>query len=504
MTVLEPAAQAFADAAAQPPFMFQLPLATGRAKLVELQSGSVEKPDVETTDLDVDTSPSHRVPVRVVRPRDTEGDLPVILYLHAGWAFGDVVTHDRLVRELADGVDAAVVFPSFSLSPEAQYPTALEEIYAVAEWIDGEGASLGLDSSRIAVAGDSAGGNMATAITIMTKQRGGPKFVHQMLLYPTLDANFDTPSYREFADRVHVCRDHMQWLWDQYVPDATRRSEITAAPLRYGRRPRRVAARDHHHCRSRRRPRRRRGIRQQAPAGGSAHHRIRYLGTIHDFMFLDALKSTEAGSRRRGTSHQLAADLFRTGEGPRDPCHRRPRRTRPPPRYKVALLTWIGIYPVIAVLLAASGTKIGRYPVAVRALVLTACVIPIMTWLVMPLLTRVAAGGCTAKEIAKVTDDTRPRSSCVEERRDQCEHFGGPLRHAHVRRPGSTASCASGRSSNISTTSDSGEKSRSPKSSRVGACSDRSSSVQPGNSCTIVDVWAANSSKCSGSGATAS
>src|SRR5205085_6524123 len=91
---------------------------------------------------------------------------------------------------------------------------------------------LGLDPSRIAIAGDSAGGNLATAITIMAKQRGGPKFVHQMLLYPTLDASFDTPSYLEFATGYNVRRDHMQWLWDQYLPDATQRSEITAAPLR--------------------------------------------------------------------------------------------------------------------------------------------------------------------------------------------------------------------------------------------------------------------------------
>jgi acetyl esterase/lipase len=313
MTVLEPAAQAFADAAAQPPFMFQLPLATGRAKLVELQSTGVDKPDVETTDLFVDTSPSHRVPVRVVRPRDTKGDLPVILYLHAGWAFGDVVTHDRLVRELATGVDAAVVFPSFSLSPEAQYPTALEEIYAVAEWIDGEGPRLGLDSSRIAIAGDSAGGNMATAITIMAKQRGGPRFVHQMLLYPTLDASFDTPSYLEFATGFNVRRDHMQWLWDQYVPDAAQRTEITAAPLRavvedlVGLPPATIitaevdVVRDDGEAYSEK-------LRQAGvPVTG-----VRYLGTIHDFMFLDALKSTEAARAGVAQAIDSLQTSFRT------------------------------------------------------------------------------------------------------------------------------------------------------------------------------------------------
>jgi acetyl esterase/lipase len=295
MTVLEPAAQTVVDAAAQPPFMFQLPLATGRAKLVELQSNGLDKPDVEATDLIVVASPSSHVPVRVVRPRHAKGDLPVIVYLHAGWAFGDVTTHNRLVRELANGVDAAVVFPSFSLSPEAHYPTALDEIYAVTQWIGTAGKPLGLDPSRIAIAGDSAGGNMATAIAIMAKQRGGPRFVHQMLLYPTLDASFDTPSYLEFATGLNVRRDHMQWLWDQYVPDATQRLEITAAPLRastedlVGLPPATIITAEADVVRDDGE-----AYAEKLRQAGVPVTAVRYLGTIHDFMFLDALRSTEA------------------------------------------------------------------------------------------------------------------------------------------------------------------------------------------------------------------
>jgi len=232
MTVLEPAVQAFADAASHPPYAFQLPIEIGRARLEELQSGEIAKPDVDISDLVVLGGPSGQVPVRIVRPAGVLGALPVLVYLHAGWAFGSALTHDRLVRELACGAHAAVVFPSFSRSPEARYPTAIEEIYSVAEWVCADGAAHGLDASRIAIGGDSAGGNMATAVAIMARDRSGPTFVHQLILYAPLDASFDTPSYREFATGYNVRRDHLQWLWDQYLPDEARRSDITASPLR--------------------------------------------------------------------------------------------------------------------------------------------------------------------------------------------------------------------------------------------------------------------------------
>jgi acetyl esterase len=143
MTVLERAAQEVADAAARPPFLFQLPIGEGRALFHQIQSGDVGKPHADVSDIYVDAGPLGRVPVRVLRPSKTASLLPVILYLHAGWAFGDTTTHDRLVRELAAGAHAAVVFPSFSLSPEAKYPTAINEIYAVAQWIWAEGTSHG-------------------------------------------------------------------------------------------------------------------------------------------------------------------------------------------------------------------------------------------------------------------------------------------------------------------------------------------------------------------------
>jgi acetyl esterase len=137
-----------------------------------------------------------------------------------------------LIRELAAGIGAAVVFTNYSLSPEAKYPTAIEEIYAVLEWVAQHGSEKSLDGSRIAVAGDSVGGNMTAAITLMAKQRSGPALAAQVLFYPVTDASFDTDSYHQFAEGYFLRRDGMQWFWDQYTTDEGQRNEITASPLR--------------------------------------------------------------------------------------------------------------------------------------------------------------------------------------------------------------------------------------------------------------------------------
>jgi acetyl esterase len=173
------------------------------------------------------------VSIKVFRPRGASGVLPVLLFTHgAGWVFGDAHTHGRLVAELATRAGAAAVFTNYSLSPEAKYPTALEEIYAVLEWIAARGGEQQLDPARIAVAGDSVGGNMTTAITIMAKQRGGPAIAAQLLYYPVTDANFDTGSYLQFATHYWLTRQGMQWYWDQYTTDPAARAQITASPLR--------------------------------------------------------------------------------------------------------------------------------------------------------------------------------------------------------------------------------------------------------------------------------
>lgn len=230
---LEPAAQSFVEATANPPYLYQLAPEDGRKAVDGVQDEPIWKPQVDEEWITVEGGPTGTVPVRIVRPAGAGGDLPVILYTHgAGWVFGDAHTHDRLVRDLAVGTGAAVVFPEYDRAPEARYPTQNEQSYAVARWVVKDGSKKGLDGSRLVVAGDSVGGNMATVLAIMAAQRGDVVFRAQALFYPVTDASFDTASYEEFAEGYFLTLEGMKWFWDQYTTDAAERAEITASPLR--------------------------------------------------------------------------------------------------------------------------------------------------------------------------------------------------------------------------------------------------------------------------------
>jgi acetyl esterase len=293
--VLEQAAAEFAAATATPPFLFDLDPAEGRKAVDEVQSGESSKPAVDEEWVTVD-APTGEVRARIVRPAGAVGTLPVVLYIHgAGWVFGNAHTHDRLVRELAVGTGAAVVFPEYALSPEARYPVAIEQNYAVARWIVAEGASKGLDPTRIAVAGDSVGGNMTAALTLMAKERGDVPLLAQVLFYPVTDANFDSGSYRRFAEGYFLRRDGMRWFWNQYTTDEAQRAEITASPLRATTEqlsglPRALVITGEADV-----------LRDEGEAyanklrqAGVAVTATRYQGIIHDFVMLDALRSTHA------------------------------------------------------------------------------------------------------------------------------------------------------------------------------------------------------------------
>jgi len=170
---LELEAQAFAEAAARPPLLFTLGPEQGRLALEEAQSGQVSTLPVDIEDLTIADGPSAQVALRILRPPHVQAPLPVIVYIHgAGWVFGSKQTHDRLIRELAVGAGAAVVFPEYRLCPEARCPTALEECYSVAQWVAGHRRQHGLDAEHLAVAGDSAGGNMAAVVTLLSRERG--------------------------------------------------------------------------------------------------------------------------------------------------------------------------------------------------------------------------------------------------------------------------------------------------------------------------------------------
>jgi acetyl esterase len=294
--VLESAAQAFAEATANPPFLFDLPPAEGRKAVDEVQSGDVDKPEIDEEWVTISGGPTGEVKVRIVKPRGATGLLPVIFYIHgAGWVFGDAQTHDRLVRELAVGVGAAVVFPEYDRSPEAHYPVAIEQNYTAARWVVSEGESKGLDAGRIAVAGDSVGGNMSIALTLMAKERGGPKLAAQVLFYPVTDANFDTASYRQFAEGYFLRRDAMQWFWDQYTTDQDQREEITASPLRAsleqltGLPPALVITGEADVLRDEGE-----AYANKLREAGVPVTAVRYQAIIHDFVMLNALRETHA------------------------------------------------------------------------------------------------------------------------------------------------------------------------------------------------------------------
>ncbi|WP_369271979.1 alpha/beta hydrolase [Streptomyces sp. R11] len=310
--VLEPAAQAFVEATANPPYLFDLGPAEGRKTVDEVQSGEIAKPAVDEEWVTVSGGPTGEVKARIVRPAGATGALPVIIYIHgAGWVFGNAHTHDRLVRELAVGAGAAVVFPEYDLSPEARYPVAVEQNYAVARWVVAEGAGKDLDASRIAVAGDSVGGNMTAALTLMAKERGDVPLVQQVLFYPVTDAAFDTGSYQQFAEGYFLRRDAMQWFWDQYTTDEAERAQITASPLRAGVEQLRglppalviTAEAD--------------VLRDEGEAyanklreAGVPVTAVRYQGIIHDFVMLNALRGTRAAEAAIGQAVSVLKGVF--------------------------------------------------------------------------------------------------------------------------------------------------------------------------------------------------
>src|SRR3954452_21523568 len=225
IVVLEPASQALAEATAGPPFLYELSPVDARAVVDELQAAPIDKLPVNERWITVPADVGD-VRVRIVRPPDATGTLPAILYMHGGgWVLGTADTHDRLVRELAVGTGAAIVFVDYDRSPEARYPVAIEQGYATAQWIVREGAANQLDPSRIAVAGDSVGGNMTAALALMAVERGDVRFVHQSMYYPVTDAAMDTGSYEQFAEGYFLTAKMMAWFWDAYEPAVDRRRE---------------------------------------------------------------------------------------------------------------------------------------------------------------------------------------------------------------------------------------------------------------------------------------
>lgn len=294
---LEPATREFVDgltASSLP--ISELTIDAARAALVAMQTTPTGKPITVAQRIVAPVGPKGSVFLHLVRPKEHRNPLPAVIFLHGGgWALGDATTHDRLARELAVGARATIVIVEFSRTPESGFPIAIEEAYAATKYIADNPASLGVDGSRIAVVGDGSGGNIAAAITLLCKERRGPRISFQVLFYPVTGANFETASYRTFEGGPWLTKQAMEQYWGVYIPSKVDREVITAAPLNASVDQLRglpdaliiTAESD--------------VLRDEGEAYArklcEANVRVtctRYLGTIHDFVMLNAIADAPA------------------------------------------------------------------------------------------------------------------------------------------------------------------------------------------------------------------
>jgi acetyl esterase len=270
-----------------------------RAVLSGLQANSpVQKPPTDVETRTVTNGPkSEEVSITIVRPQNSGKEvLPVVIYIHGGgWVLGGFDTHERLVREIANKANIAIVFVNYTLSPEAKYPVALEQAYAATRWVAQNGQSINVDSSRLAVVGDSVGGNLAAALTLLAKERKGPSIKFHVLFYPVTDANFETPSYIKYEQSYWLTREAMKWLWNNYTSNQTNRTEPTVSPLQAsieqlkGLPPALIINGEHDVLRDEGEAYALKLLEADVPVTA-----VRYHGTIHDFVMLNAITNDPA------------------------------------------------------------------------------------------------------------------------------------------------------------------------------------------------------------------
>jgi acetyl esterase len=295
--ILEKETEAFIESlkGAEPIYKYQP--AEARRVLDSLQAKyPVKKPATTYEDRVIPVGPKGQLSLRIVRPQAIATSLPVVIYFHgAGWILGGFQTYERLVCDLAVGAQVAIVFVNYSLSPENKYPTAIEEAYAATKYIAENGHTMNLDPARLAVAGDSVGGNMTIAVTLLAKERKGPKINAQVLFYPVTNFELNSPSYQQFAEGPWLTRPAMEWFWSAYEPNFEKRKTPLMSPL--------LASIDNL-----------RGLPHALvmtaeydvlrDEGEAYAHKLmqaeievtalRFEGTIHDFVMLNALANTPA------------------------------------------------------------------------------------------------------------------------------------------------------------------------------------------------------------------
>ena len=263
--------------------------------LTSVQSFPVTAPDTAVETLYVDVNGTE-IPVKIHRPKGIEDTLPIVFYIHGGgWVLGDDTTHDRLVRELAAGIPAAVVFPVYTPSPEAAFPQPTNELFAVLNHIVSHADELRLDASRLAVAGDSVGGNMAIAMALKAAKEGAPKIGFQLLMYPVTDAAMETESYHHFENGPWLTKKAMAWFWKLYAPNAADRESVLSSPLTASAKqlknlpPALVITAENDVLRDEGE-----AFARKLNDAGVKTTSVRFNGTIHDFMMLNPIAQSAA------------------------------------------------------------------------------------------------------------------------------------------------------------------------------------------------------------------
>ena len=211
----------------------QLTPAEARKVLVDAQhSVTFDYSGIEESEKII-SQDDQQVNVHIVKPKGASANSPVFIYVHGGgWVLGDYPTHRRIVRDLVLASGAVAVFPDYTPSPEAKYPVAINQIYAVTKWVAENGKQIGVNGKNLAVAGNSVGGNMTAAVVLMAKEKKTPLIKLQVMLWPVTDASFETGSYNDLAEGRFLTKNMMIWFWDNYLPDLNKRNEIYASPLK--------------------------------------------------------------------------------------------------------------------------------------------------------------------------------------------------------------------------------------------------------------------------------
>jgi len=271
-----------------------------RDVLSSLQSTSVQKLPADIEHQSIPNGPNGEISIKIIRPsKDISSkneNLPVIMYFHGGgWVMGGFDTHERLLRELANGAQAAIVFVEYTRSPDAKYPIPLEEAYMATKWIAKNGSTFNLNPTQMVVAGDSVGGNMATVVSMLAKERNGPPIIFQLLFYPVTDANFNTASYLAYQDGYFLTREAMKWFWNNYLSNDTNRREPTVSPLQasleqlHGLPEALIIVGENDVLRDEGEL-----FAHKLMQAGVTVTATRYLGTIHDFVMLNPIADTPA------------------------------------------------------------------------------------------------------------------------------------------------------------------------------------------------------------------